>query len=156
VPMMPPYTACACAGCGVNVVRRRHKTTIAAMEICFAISLCLRMCSLVKMCRTICVRSSSRVFAQRFREREMECGPSPETGAEPTRHLVRMNYCLRSQKYSRATWVSRRKCSRINNMKAGRILTAESMVFRRVLVAEDGSFVRPNDVQIRFSTLMRT
>src|ERR1019366_4438217 len=56
-PRMPPYTACACAGCGVNVTRQNQIITIGAMEICFAISLYLLMCSLVQMCRTIRVQS---------------------------------------------------------------------------------------------------
>jgi hypothetical protein len=45
-------------GCAVNVTRQMQIVSIAAIEICFAIFSFLRMYSLVKMCRTITVRSS--------------------------------------------------------------------------------------------------
>src|ERR1019366_1627434 len=103
----------------VNVTRQTQIATIAAMEIRFSTCSSVGTCSLVRIRRTIRVRSSPHAFAQPFRERDMKCGSFPETGADPTRHLIRMNYCLRSENTGELTWLSTCKCSRINNMKAG-------------------------------------
>src|SRR5258707_14452386 len=82
---MLPYTACPHTGCGASVISEIQTATTAAMEICFAISTCLRMCSPTKSAGRVSVRIKPR-GSHKVSEKGQCIAALFRTMADSTRH----------------------------------------------------------------------